>query len=78
MHYHVHDCKLESKSFWQFIWQDSDCEEAQNGNAGDDEDFLYSANATLNNRPTYEYLDAMAKAFNEVDLLLAFKVYQTP
>ncbi|KAL0430056.1 UNVERIFIED_CONTAM: Importin-9 [Sesamum radiatum] len=45
--------------------QDSDWEEIQNGDAGDDEDFLYSADATSHNRPTYEYLDAMAKAFNE-------------
>ncbi|KAL0380700.1 UNVERIFIED_CONTAM: hypothetical protein Sangu_0134300 [Sesamum angustifolium] len=26
---------------------------------------FYSADATSHNRPTYEYLDAMAKAFNE-------------
>ncbi|KAL8533500.1 hypothetical protein ACS0TY_009778 [Phlomoides rotata] len=45
--------------------EDSDWEETQNGNAGDDDNFLYSANATSHNRPTYEYLDAMAKAFNE-------------
>ncbi|KAK4430148.1 Importin-9 [Sesamum alatum] len=45
--------------------QDSDWEEIQNGDAGDDEDFLYSADAASHNRPTYEYLDAMAKAFNE-------------
>ncbi|KAL0396858.1 UNVERIFIED_CONTAM: Importin-9 [Sesamum calycinum] len=45
--------------------EDSDWEELQNGDAGDDEDFLYSADATSHNRPTYEYLDAMAKAFNE-------------
>ncbi|XP_011077523.1 importin-9 isoform X2 [Sesamum indicum] len=45
--------------------EDSDWEEIQNGDAGDNENFLYSADATLHNRPTYEYLDAMAKAFNE-------------
>ncbi|GFQ01727.1 importin-9 [Phtheirospermum japonicum] len=42
--------------------EDSDWEEVQN----EDEDFVYSAaNAASHNRPTYEYLDAMAKAFNE-------------
>ncbi|KAL0424819.1 UNVERIFIED_CONTAM: hypothetical protein Sradi_1016700 [Sesamum radiatum] len=61
----VLDCKLKSETFSQFIQQDSDWEEIQNGDAGDDEDFLYSADATSHNRPTYEYLDAMAKAFNE-------------
>ncbi|KAL6538867.1 hypothetical protein OROMI_025193 [Orobanche minor] len=41
--------------------EDSDWEEVQN----EDEDFVYSTNAASHNRPTYEYLDAMAKAFNE-------------
>lgn len=45
--------------------EDSDWEEAQNGDAGNEEDFVYSAAATSHNRPTYEYLDAMAKAFNK-------------
>ncbi|KAI3467172.1 hypothetical protein Pfo_023835 [Paulownia fortunei] len=45
--------------------EDSDWEEVQNGDAGDNEDFLYSADAASHNRPTYKYLDAMAKAFNE-------------
>lgn len=57
---------MESETFRQLIWQDSDWEEVQNGDGGADEDFLYSADATSHNRPTYEYLDAMAKAFNEV------------
>ncbi|KAK6133997.1 hypothetical protein DH2020_032259 [Rehmannia glutinosa] len=41
--------------------EDSDWEEIHN----EDENFLYSADAKSHNRPTYEYLDAMAKAFNE-------------
>ncbi|KAL6573639.1 hypothetical protein OROHE_002098 [Orobanche hederae] len=41
--------------------EDSDWEEVQN----EDEDFVYSTNAASHKRPTYEYLDAMAKAFNE-------------
>ncbi|PIN25924.1 hypothetical protein CDL12_01338 [Handroanthus impetiginosus] len=45
--------------------EDSDWEEVQNGDAGDDEDLLYSADITSQNRPTYEYLDAMAKAFSK-------------
>ncbi|GER31907.1 importin beta-2 subunit family protein [Striga asiatica] len=42
--------------------EDSDWEEVEN----EDGDFLYSsANSASHGRPTYEYLDAMAKAFNE-------------
>ncbi|CAA0828812.1 ARM repeat superfamily protein [Striga hermonthica] len=42
--------------------EDSDWEEVEN----EDDDFLYSsANSASHGRPTYEYLDAMAKAFNE-------------
>ncbi|KAK6134049.1 hypothetical protein DH2020_032194 [Rehmannia glutinosa] len=41
--------------------EDSDWEEVHN----EDDNFLYSADAKSHNRPTYEYLDAMAKAFNE-------------
>ncbi|KAH6798651.1 ARM repeat superfamily protein [Perilla frutescens var. frutescens] len=48
--------------------EDSDWEEAQNGDAGD-EDYLYSAAATSHGRPTYAYLDAMAKAFNKINLV---------
>ncbi|KAL7132572.1 hypothetical protein ABFS83_12G083800 [Erythranthe nasuta] len=47
--------------------EDSDWEEVQNGDGGEDDDFLYSADAASHSRPTYEYLDAMAKAFNEDD-----------
>ncbi|KAH6807190.1 ARM repeat superfamily protein [Perilla frutescens var. frutescens] len=49
--------------------EDSDWEEAQNGDAGDEEDYLYSAAATSHGRPTYAYLDAMAKAFNKINLV---------
>ncbi|KAL2542771.1 ARM repeat superfamily protein [Abeliophyllum distichum] len=45
--------------------EDSDWEEVETEDAETDQDLLYSASATLHGRPTYEYLDAMAKAFNE-------------
>ncbi|XP_047964130.1 importin-9 [Salvia hispanica] len=49
--------------------EDSDWEEAQNGDESGDvsnkENFLYSAAATSHSRPSYEYLDAMAKVFNK-------------
>ncbi|KAL3824041.1 hypothetical protein ACJIZ3_020070 [Penstemon smallii] len=45
--------------------EDSDWEEVQNGDVGDDEDFIYSAGTTSHSKPTYEYLDSLAKVFNE-------------
>ncbi|XP_059648675.1 uncharacterized protein LOC132294728 [Cornus florida] len=45
--------------------EDSEWEELQAGDVEADEDLLYSAGAGSHSRPTYEYLDAMAKAFNE-------------
>lgn len=60
------------RKLWQFISQDSDWEEAQNGDAGNEEALLYSAAATSHSRPSYEYLDAMAKAFNKVYSCLTF------
>ncbi|XP_027154698.1 importin-9 isoform X1 [Coffea eugenioides] len=47
--------------------EDSDWEEVQTGDAGIDQELLYSASATSHSRPTHKYLDAMAKAFNEDD-----------
>lgn len=48
------------------MWQDSDWEEAQAGDAEADQDLLYSVGDTSYSRPSYEYLDAMAKAIDEV------------
>lgn len=45
--------------------EDSDWEEAQAGDAEADQDLLYSVCDTSYGRPSYEYLDAMAKAVNE-------------
>ncbi|GER42263.1 importin [Striga asiatica] len=45
---------------------DSDWDEAESEVESEDDDFLSSsAESALHVRPTYEYLDAMAKAFNE-------------
>ncbi|GER42210.1 elongation factor 2, partial [Striga asiatica] len=45
---------------------DSDWDEAESEVESEDDDFLSSsAKSALHVRPTYEYLDAMAKAFNE-------------
>ncbi|XP_073131458.1 uncharacterized protein [Henckelia pumila] len=47
--------------------EDSDWEEVQNGDNEHEEgidDFQYSVGAASQGRPTYEYLDAMAKAFD--------------
>lgn len=54
---------------WAFdtsLLQDTDWEEVDTEDAETDQDLLYSASAKLHGRPTYEYLDAMAKAFDEV------------
>lgn len=59
------DTLLEVQEQVNGVNEDSDWEEAQNGDAGEEEDFLYSAAATSHSRPTYAYLDAMAKAFNK-------------
>ncbi|KAE9446082.1 hypothetical protein C3L33_22005, partial [Rhododendron williamsianum] len=45
--------------------EDSDWEEAQAGDAEADQDLLYSVGDTSYSRPSYEYLDAMAKAIDE-------------
>ncbi|KAG5534672.1 hypothetical protein RHGRI_022711 [Rhododendron griersonianum] len=45
--------------------EDSDWEEAQAGDAKADQDLLYSVGDTSYSRPSYEYLDAMAKAIDE-------------
>ncbi|XP_051122408.1 uncharacterized protein LOC127245516 [Andrographis paniculata] len=45
--------------------EDSDWEDVQNGEAGEHTNFLYSADQTSHSRPTYGYLEAMAKVFNE-------------
>ncbi|KAI8541271.1 hypothetical protein RHMOL_Rhmol08G0048900 [Rhododendron molle] len=45
--------------------EDSDWEEAQAGDAEADQDSLYSVGETSYSRPSYEYLDAMAKAIDE-------------
>lgn len=45
--------------------EDSDWEEVQNGDSAENDDFLYSADPKSHNRPTYDYLEAMSKAFNE-------------
>lgn len=41
-------------------------EDVDTGDVGKNEELLYSATAASHTSPTYEYLDAMAKAFNEV------------
>lgn len=46
--------------------QDSDWEEVEAGDAELEQDLLYSAGTTSYSRPSHGYLDAMAKAFNEV------------
>lgn len=45
--------------------EDSDWEEAQAGDAEADQDLLYSVGDTSYSRPSYGYLDAMAKAIDE-------------
>ncbi|KAF7136635.1 hypothetical protein RHSIM_Rhsim08G0040600 [Rhododendron simsii] len=45
--------------------EDSDWEEAQAGDAEADQELLYSVGDTSYSRPSYEYLDAMAKAIDE-------------
>ncbi|CAH9119623.1 unnamed protein product [Cuscuta europaea] len=45
--------------------EDDDWEEAEGGDIGRDEAVLISAVPASNSRPNYQYLDAMAKAFNE-------------
>lgn len=53
-----------STAIWLFTlisWQDGDLEDG-----GTDQDLLYSATSASHTRPTYEYLNAMAKAFEEV------------
>ncbi|PWA83332.1 ARM repeat superfamily protein [Artemisia annua] len=46
--------------------QDSDWEEVEAGDAELEQDLLSSAGTTSYSRPSHGYLDAMAKAFNEV------------
>lgn len=53
-------------SFCLISWQDGDLEDVDTGDVGKNEELLYSATAASHTSPTYEYLDAMAKAFNEV------------
>ncbi|KAI5678745.1 hypothetical protein M9H77_09695 [Catharanthus roseus] len=45
--------------------EDGDLEDVDTGDVGKNEELLYSATAASHTSPTYEYLDAMAKAFNE-------------
>ncbi|CAK9157331.1 unnamed protein product [Ilex paraguariensis] len=45
--------------------EDSEWEEVQAGDVETGCELLYSAGATSDSRPTYDYLDAMARAFNE-------------
>ncbi|VFQ95349.1 unnamed protein product [Cuscuta campestris] len=45
--------------------EDDDWEEAGDGEIGSNGTPLIAAGSTSNSRPTYEYLNAMAKAFNE-------------
>nr|GMD27318.1 importin-9 [Ipomoea batatas] len=47
--------------------EDDDWEEAEGGDIERDEALLFAAGSTSNSRPTYEYLNAMAKALNEDD-----------
>ncbi|CAI9096342.1 OLC1v1032456C3 [Oldenlandia corymbosa var. corymbosa] len=47
--------------------EDSDWEDVQAGDNGIDEGPLYSAGVSSHSRPTYEYLDAMAKVLEEDD-----------
>lgn len=48
------------------MYQDSDWEEVQAGDAEMDQDLLHSLSATSSGRPTYEHLEAMEKVFNKV------------
>lgn len=55
------------------LLQDSDWEEVENGDGIEKEQgFLSSVSAAASGKPTYEHLEAIAKAFNEVWLWLTF------
>ncbi|KAG6426161.1 hypothetical protein SASPL_110379 [Salvia splendens] len=67
------DALLEAQEQVDGDDEDSDWEEAQTGDVSGDvsnkENFLCSAAATSHSRPSYEYLDAMAKVFNKINLV---------
>lgn len=50
------------------LFQDDDWEEVQRDDVENDQEFISSLSAAASGKPTYEHLEAIAKAFNEVCL----------
>lgn len=56
----------DPKSCTNSLFQDSDWEEVQEADVETDEALILSSSAIPRGRPSHDYLDAMAKAFDEV------------